>query len=169
MENEQLIDDGFDITVNQAKEIEKNILNAEKIAQEEKIASMVATPEEFEQHFFELFDICGDIWDLPEFKINRESAFELAGAKISAKKLYYLAEKYPLMHFLIEPSCGWFGDSIAVLFFIGAKANIVCKKVSGYTLLGKIKNKFSNIFKKASVSEQKQGLFSKIFNKEVEQ
>lgn len=101
---EEILNNGGNITQEEFDTIKETVLD------ETSQIPAILTQEEFVHRFNEMFDMCGDIWDMPEFKINHEKALEFAGAKVTADKLYNLANKYPLMHFLIEPSGGWFGD-----------------------------------------------------------
>lgn len=135
---------------------------AEKI---EKIAvGDVLTQEEFENRFFELFDLAGDLTGVQELKINREKSFEVAGAKKTSEKLYNCAQKYKIMHFLIENQGGWLGDAILIGGFCYAKANIVVYHYSGQTLGGRLLSRFKRL--PASV-QQKASIFSRFFKKEI--
>ena len=165
-ENIEIIDDGEKLTDKKAAEFIETIEKAAEQPAADNAAPQVAavlSPEEFEQHFFELFDICGDLWDMPEFKIQHDKPFEVAGAKVSAAKLYFMAQKYKMLHFLIEPCGGWFGDTIAIACFAGAKANIVCKKYTGNGLTGYLRR----FMKKSGEQVKENSFFSKLFNKEV--
>lgn len=124
-----------------------------------EVIGSVLTPEQFEQHFFELFDIVGDLWDMPDFKINHDKPFEIAGAKVSAAKLYLMANKYKTLHFLIEPCGGWFGDTIAIACFAGAKANIACQRFAKRSLLDYAKH----FMKKSGEQVKNNGFFSRFF------
>lgn len=166
----KIIDDGAPIDDKQAAEfvdmIEKEAAEkaAEETAQKEAAAGItngILTPESFEKHFFELFDICGDLWDMPDFKINHDKPFEIAGAKVSAAKLYNMALKYKTLHFLIEPCGGWFGDMIAICCFAGAKANVACNKFTGKSLTGYLKR----FTAKTAEQVQKNSFFSRLFGK----
>lgn len=133
----------------------------ETVFEETKPQTTILSAEEFNQRFTELFDMFGDIWDMPEFKINQEKTLEVAGAKLTSNKLYNLAQKYPLIHFLIEPSGGWFGDFWLISVFCWSKADVVSRKVSGLTLAGKIRN----FFQKTSGKVQETSLFKRLFLK----
>lgn len=166
MEEVKIIDDGEKITDKAAAAFVENIEKQAAAADVENIGDVkiggVLTPDEFEQHFCELFDIVGDLWDMPDFKINRDRPFEVAGAKVSAKKLYNMAVKYKTLHFLIEPCGGWFGDVIAISCFASAKANVLCKKYTGNGLTGYLRR-----FMKKSGEQitKKTSFMSKFFNK----
>lgn len=134
-------------------------MEAEAGAGSAEVIGNVLTPEQFEKHFIELFDIVGDLWDMPDFKLNRDKPFEVAGAKVSAAKLYLMANKYPMLHFLIEPCGGWFGDTIAIACFVGAKANVACQRFAKRSLLDYAKH----FMKKSGEQVQKNGFFSRIF------
>ena len=168
MEN-VVIDDGIDINTAAAAEFEQMAADVEQAAAVAEELAGIATREEFEQNFFEIFDICGDLWDIQELKIDRTKPFEVLGAKVSANKLYNMAQKYKLLHFLIEPSGGWFGDGLAVLCFAGGKANAVCKKACGVNLAVKIRYTLNKIFKRGGVVEEKQGLFTRLFSKKSDE
>ena len=169
MENQEeniILDDGADLTSKQAAEFAETIekVAEERAAQADETAAPVLnilTPEQFEQHFMELFDIIGDLWDMPDFKVQKDKPFEIAGAKVSAAKLYLMAQKYKMLHFLIEPCGGWFGDMIAISCFAGAKANIVCKRFTGNGLTGYLRR----FMKKSGEQVKKNSFLSKIFNK----
>ena len=170
MNDENLLDDGVDMTPKQETVFIEQAEQAATAAAMEAEATGAAatetiggvlTPEQFEKHFIELFDICGDLWDMPEFKVNREKPFEIAGAKVSAAKLYYMANKYQMLHFLIEPCGGWFGDTIAIACFAGAKANVACQRFAKRSLTDYIKH----FMKKSGEQVQKNGFFSRFFNK----
>ena len=164
MENENItiLDDGEDLTQKAAAEFVETIeAQAEQAKEAAAPVASVLTPAEFEQHFFELFDICGDLWDMPEFKVQRDKPFEVAGAKVSAAKLYNMAQKYKMLHFLIEPCGGWFGDTIAIACFAGAKANILCKKYTGNGLTGYLKK----FVKKSGEQVKENSFFSRFFKK----
>ncbi len=133
----------------------------ETIFEQPKPQPAILTEDEFSGRFNELFDMFGDIWNMPEFKINQEKTLEVAGAKLTSNKLYHLAQKYPLMHFLIEPSGGWFGDFWLISVFCWSKADVVSRKVSGLTLAGKIRN----FFQKTSDKVQKTSIFKRLFSK----
>lgn len=167
MENENItiLDDGEDLTQKAAAEFEKKLEQAATSAAPETAApvSAIYSPEEFEQRFCELFDIVGDLWDMPEFKIQRDKPFEVAGAKVSAAKLYKMSCKYKMLHFLIEPCGGWFGDAIAIACFASAKANVVCKKYTGNGLTGYLKK----FVKKSGEQVKENSFFSRFFKKEV--
>lgn len=124
----------------------------------------VLSRQEFESRFFDLFDIAGDIAEIPELKINRDKNFEVAGAQATAGKLYDCAEKYKLMHFLIENKGGWLGDAILIGGFCYAKANVVVYHYSGRGIGSRIMSRFRRL--PASV-QQKAGIFSRLFKKEV--
>lgn len=125
----------------------------------------VLTPEEFESRFFELFDLAGDMADIPELKINREKNFEVSGAKATAKKLYSCAEKYKIMHFLIENGGGWFADAVLIGGFCYAKANVVVYHYSGRGIGARLMSRFK---KMPAGIQEKAGIFSRFFKKEVE-
>lgn len=166
MENENItiLDDGEDLTQKAAAEFVETIeAQAEQAKEAAAPVASVLTPAEFEQHFFELFDICGDLWDMPDFKVQRDKPFEVAGAKVSAAKLYNMAQKYKMLHFLIEPCGGWFGDTIAIACFAGAKANILCRKYTGNGLTGYLKK----FVKKSGEQVKENSFFSRFFKKEV--
>lgn len=164
---ENIIDDGLDMTNKQQAaftETAEQVVTAaamEKEAETVETVTGVLTPEQFEQHFIELFDICGDLWDMPDFKLNRDKPFEVAGAKVSAAKLYLMAQKYKTLHFLIEPCGGWFGDTIAIACFAGAKANVACQRFAKRSLL----DYFKKFMKKSGEQVQKNSFFGKFFNK----
>lgn len=165
-ENIEIIDDGEDLTAKAAAEFEQTIEQAQAASaatapEATAPAAKVLTPEQFEQHFFEVFDIAGDLWDMPDFKIQRDKPFEVAGAKVSAAKLYYMAEKYKMLHFLIEPCGGWFGDCVAIACFAGAKANILCRKYTGNGLTGYLKK----FVKKSGEQVKENSFFSRFFKK----
>lgn len=166
-EENVILDDGANLTSKQAAEFAENIeksVIAAKMEEEQKNAQDpvgILTPEQFEQHFIELFDICSDLWDMPDFKVQKDKPFEFAGAKVSAAKLYMMAQKYKMMHFLIEPCGGWFGDMIAISCFVGAKANIACKRFTGNGLSGYV-HKF---MKKSSEQVKENSFMSKFFGK----
>lgn len=124
----------------------------------------VLTREEFEGRFFELFDLAGDLAEIPELKINREKNFEVSGAKATANKLYSCAEKYKIMHFLIENGGGWFADAVLIGGFCYAKANVVVYHYSGRGIGSRIMARFKKL--PANVQE-KAGIFSRFFKKEV--
>lgn len=168
----EIIDDGADLTAKQAAEFEKTIEQAAEqattaaaatgaAAEQPEILPAVLSPEDFEKHFFEVFDIIGDLWDMPDFKIQKDKPFEIAGAKVSAAKLYIMANKYKMLHFLIEPAGGWFGDAIAIACFAGAKANVLCKRYTGNPLTGYLRR----FMKKSGEQVKKNSLMSKIFKK----
>ena len=161
-ENIEIIDDGEDLTKKAAAEFVETIEQAATAApvQDAPKVAAIYSPEEFEQRFCELFDIVGDLWDMPEFKIQRDKPFEVAGAKVSAAKLYLMAQKYKMLHFLIEPAGGWFGDTIAIVCFAGAKANVVCKKYTGNALTGYLRK-----FMKKSGEQVKNNSFMSRFFK----
>lgn len=171
MENQEeniILDDGADLTNKQAAEFVENLekVAAERIEQAEQEAAGapvigILTPEQFEQHFIELFDIVGDLWDMPDFKVQKDKPFEVAGAKVSAAKLYLMAQKYKMLHFLIEPCGGWFGDTIAIACFAGAKANVACKRFTGNGLTGYIRR----FMKKSGEQVKNNSFFSRFFNK----
>ncbi len=164
-ENIQIIDDGQAINEKQAEKItetiEKAINEKENIVEQSETVLKTLTQKQFEQHFFEIFDVVGDLWDMPEFKIQQDKPFEIAGAKVSAAKLYFMAEKYKILHFLIEPAGGWFGDMIAIACFAGAKANVVCKKYTGNPITGYLRK----FLKKSGEQVKKNSLMSRIFGK----
>ena len=125
----------------------------------------ILTPEQFEEKFFELFDIAGDITDIQELKINREKSFEVSGAKATAKRLYVCAEKYKALHFLIENGGGWLADAILIGGFCYGKANVVVYHYSGKTL----GNRLFARFKKAPAGmTEKASVISRFFKKEAE-
>ena len=172
MENQEeniILDDGADLTNKQAAEFVENIekaaaehatQTAEQVISGEQVAGIL-TPEQFEQHFIELFDIVGDLWDMPDFKVQKDKPFELAGAKVSAAKLYLMAQKYKMLHFLIEPCGGWFGDTIAIACFAGAKANVACKRFTGNGLTGYLRR----FMKKSTEQVKKNSFMSRFFNR----
>lgn len=165
----KIIDDGAEMTEKQAAEFMAHVeqIHQQETAQGEQPAATingVLSPEQFEQHFFELFDIVGDLWDMPDFKVQRDKPFEVAGAKVSAAKLYLMAQKYKMLHFLIEPCGGWFGDTIAICCFVGAKSNVACKRFTGNNLTGY----FKRFTKKTAEQVQNNSFFSKIFKKSEE-
>ena len=167
---ENLIDDGADLNEKQAAEFAAQIEQAQAAQKAEETAAAefaqgisngVLTPESFEKHFFELFDICGDLWDMPDFKINRDKPFEIAGAKVSAAKLYTMAQKYKMLHFLIEPCGGWFGDLVAIACFAGAKANVACNRFTGKPITGY----FKKFIKKTGEQVQNNSFLGRIFGR----
>jgi len=165
MSDIEILDDGQDLNAKQAAEFTATVEKVEQATaaapEQPQILPAVYSPEDFEKRFFELFDIVGDLWDMPEFKIQRDKPFEIAGAKVSAAKLYLMANKYKMLHFLIEPAGGWFGDAIAVACFAGAKCNVICKKYTGNPLTGYLRR----FMKKSGEQVRKNSFFSKIFNK----
>ena len=122
----------------------------------------ILTQEEFEDKFFELFDLAGELTGIKEVKIDREKKFEVAGAKATSKRLYTCAQKYKMLHFLIENGGGWFADAILIGGFCYAKANIIVYHYSGRGIGSRIAAKFKRL--PAGVQE-KAGLFSRFFAK----
>lgn len=175
MDNEvKIIDDGETFTAEQAADFAAQVEQAqveqaaEETAKKDAAAGVcngVLTPESFEQHFFELFDICGDLWDMPEFKINHDKPFEVAGAKVSAAKIYNMAVKYKTLHFLIEPCGGWFGDMIAICCFAGAKANVACNRFTGNNLTSYLKR----FTRKTAEQVQNNSFLGRIFGRKKEE
>lgn len=172
---ENILDNGKELTEKQAAEFAAQV---EQAAAEETaaaaaadpaaaadVANGVLTPEAFEKNFFQLFDIVGDLWDMPDFKINHDKPFEIAGAKVSAAKLYLMANKYKMLHFLIEPCGGWFGDTIAICCFAGAKANVACNRFTGKNLTGY----FKRFMKKTGEQVTNNGFFARIFKGKQEE
>lgn len=161
----EILDDGQDMTAKQAAEFTAAVEQVEQAAaaapEQPQITPAVLTPADFEKHFFEVFDIIGDLWDMPDFKIQRDKPFEIAGAKVSAAKLYIMAEKYKMLHFLIEPAGGWFGDAVAIACFAGAKANVLCKKYTGNPITGYLRG----FLKKSGEQVKNNSLLSRIFGK----
>ena len=161
----EILDNGQDLNEKQAAEFTAAVEQVEQAAaaalEQPQIMPAVLTPADFEKKFFEIFDIIGDLWDMPDFKIQKDKPFEIAGAKVSAAKLYLMANKYKMLHFLIEPAGGWFGDAIAIACFAGAKANIVCKKYTGNPLTGYLRR----FMKKSGEQVKNNSLMSKIFKK----
>ncbi len=155
MTNENILNNGGEVSEQELANINETILG------ENKPQALVLSEEEFSTRFNELFDMFSDIWDIPEFKINQEKTLEVAGAKLTSNKLYNLAQKYPLIHFLIEPSGGWFGDFWLISIFCWSKADVVSRKVSGLTLGGKIRN----FFQKTSGKVQEISIFKRLFLK----
>ncbi len=155
MTEENILNNGGDVSEQEFANINETIL------EENKPQASVLSEEEFSTRFNEMFDMFGDIWNMPEFKINQEKTLEVAGAKLTSSKLYNLAQKYPLMHFLIEPSGGWFGDFWLISMFCYSKADVVSRKVSGLTLAGKIRN----FFQKTTGKVQETSLFKRLFSK----
>lgn len=169
----EIIDDGKELN---EKQVQSFIAGVEKINRLEMQAEFTAatgtpeqpqilpatlTKEQFEKHFFEVFDIVGDLWDMPDLKIQKDKPFEIAGAKVSAAKLYLMAEKYKMLHFLIEPAGGWFGDMVAIACFAGAKANVLCKKYTGNPITGYLRG----FLKKSGEQVKNNSLLSRIFGK----
>ncbi len=155
MTEENILNNGGNVS-----EQEFDAIN-ETVIEETKPQAVILSEDEFSNRFNELFDMFGDIWNMPEFKINQEKTLEVAGAKLTSSKLYNLAQKYPLMHFLIEPSGGWFGDFWLISMFCYSKADVVSRKVSGLTLAGKIRN----FFQKTTGKVQETSLFKRLFSK----
>ena len=168
IENIEIIDDGESLTDKKTAEfietIEKSAQTSTSAEKGPEVTPATLTPDQFEQHFFELFDIVGDLWDIPDFKIQHDKPFEVAGAKVSAAKLYLMAQKYKMLHFLIEPCGGWFGDTIAIACFASAKANIICRKYTGAGLSGYLKK----FVKKGGEQVKKNSFFSRFFSKGAE-
>lgn len=160
----EVLDNGVEINAKQADEIAAQIEEATEFAkqtEETQTLPAILSSEDFEKHFFEIFDIVGDLWDMPEFKIQSNKPFEVAGAKVSSAKLYNMAQKYKILHFLIEPAGGWFGDMVAISCFVGAKANIVCKKYTGNGLTGYLRK----FMKKSGEQVKNNSFMSKFFKK----
>lgn len=157
---EEILENGETV---QQEQIQDFIDNQSEYVPEEESAlnGGIITKEEFTQHFFDFFNIVGDFWDMEDFKIDTQKSFEVAGATVTAEKMYNMALKYPLMHFLVEPSGGWFGDAWLIGWFIYGKSNAVSRKIDGLTLSGRIKK----ILKKGGEVTKKANIFTKLFNK----
>ncbi len=163
----EVLDNGTEFSNKSAEKITEQIEQAAEMSEQleqPQLTPAIMSPDDFEKHFFEIFDIVGDLWNMPEFKIQQNKPFEIAGAKVSAAKLYSMAQKYKMLHFLIEPAGGWFGDMIAISCFVGAKANIVCKKYTGNGLTGYLRR----FMKKSGEQVKNNSFMSKFFKKEVE-
>ena len=163
----EVLDNGTEFSNKSAEKITEQIEQAAEMSEQleqPQLTPAIMSLDDFEKHFFEIFDIVGDLWNMPEFKIQQNKPFEIAGAKVSAVKLYSMAQKYKMLHFLIEPAGGWFGDMIAISCFVGAKANIVCKKYTGNGLTGYLRR----FMKKSGEQVKNNSFMSKFFKKEVE-
>lgn len=167
MEEQILIDEKEESAKTIQEELEK-ALDFEETTEKESESGVkigdILTRNEFEQRFFELFDMAGDLTAIQELKINREKSFEVAGAKATANRLYDCAEKYKIMHFLIENGGGWFADAVLIGGFCYAKANVVVYHYSGRGIGSRIIARFKKL--PANVQE-KAGIFSRFFKKEV--
>lgn len=158
MENLENIIANNDGTINVEEVLDEVITaTADNTTQSEQNALL--TPEEFEKYFFEFFGLVGEFWKIDGFAIDVNKPFEVAGAKVSAKKLYSMAERYKMLHFLIEPTGGWFGDFIMVGIFAYAKADALSRKIGGLTLGGRVKRVFKRLFKLKQSEPEKSGFF----------
>ncbi len=152
---EEILSNGENLTEEQMQEF----INIG--GEETEIISDITSKEEFTTRFIELFDMAGDFWKMPDFKINKEKQFEVLGATVTAEKLYQMALKYPMLHFLVEPCGGWFGDAWLIGWFIYGKSNIVSRKIDGLSLSGRLKR----LLKKGGEVTEKGNIFSKLFKK----
>lgn len=154
MENEDILSNGENLTAEQEAVFGQ--------ATEEATENLnMLSKEEFIAHFIEIFNIAGEFWHIPDLKVNRDDKVDFLGATITASKLYNMAQRYPLLHFLVEPSGGWFGDACLIGCFVYAKSNAVSRKIDGLTITGRIKK----LLKKGGEVTQKVNVFSKFFKK----
>ena len=160
---EEILENGEQMTDEQIQDFTNPMDFVSEVEENTTNISGVISKDEFTQHFFEFFNMVGDFWNIEDFKIDEHKSFEVAGATVTAEKLYNMADKYPLMHFLIEPSGGWFGDFWLIGWFIYAKSNAVSRKIDGLTLSGRLKK----LLKKGGEVTKKASIFTKFFNKEV--
>lgn len=172
MEEQILIDNQEESAKKIQAEIEKIIIDnpesAPEVSGSDEIKIPVGdilTPEEFEDRFIELFDVAEDITEIDGLRVNRDSKFELAGAKKTAQKLYTCAEKYKIMHFMIENKGGWLADAVLIGGFCYAKANIVVSHYSGQSLSTRLMMRFKRL---PEAVQKKAGIFGRFFKKEVE-
>ena len=154
MENEEILSNGENLTAEQEAVFGE--------ATEEATENLgVLTKEEFTAHFIEIFNFAGEFWNIPDLKVDRNKQFDFLGATTTASKLYNMAQRYPLLHFLVEPSGGWFGDAWLIGWFVYAKSNAVSRKIDGLTITGRLKK----LLKKGGEVSQKVNIFSKFFKK----
>lgn len=142
----------------------EKILNAAAgMATGEQAAPAEMSPEEFQKIFFGAFDMAADIWKIDGLKIDQSQKLELAGATVSARKLYNMALKYPALHFLIDPAGGWLGDWALISVFVYQKSNAVSRHFGGKNIIMRAKSVFGGIigrfFKKTSGESKKGGFW----------
>lgn len=142
----------------------EQILNAAAgMATGEQVAPAEMSAEEFQKIFFGAFDMAADIWKIDGLKIDQSQKLELAGATVSARKLYNMALKYPALHFLIDPAGGWLGDWALISVFVYQKSNAVSKHFGGKNIITRAKSIFSGIigrfFKKTAGEAKKSGFW----------
>ena len=156
--NEQILNDGIEETSEKIAEVFENQVMEEQTQNQE---NNFLSEQDFKERFNELFDLAGNLFNIPELKIDHEKHFEVAGADATAAKLYECAQKYKIMRFLIEPSGGWLGDAILIGGFVYGKANVISQKFYGLTLAGRIKS----FFKRSTETVKKVNVFNKFFKK----
>lgn len=141
----------------------EQILNAAAgMATGEQAAPAEMSAEEFQKIFFGAFDMAADIWKIDGLKIDQSQKLELAGATVSARKLYNMALKYPALHFLIDPAGGWLGDWALISVFVYQKSNAVSKHFGGKNIITRAKSIFGSIigrFFRKNAGEAKKGGF----------
>lgn len=142
----------------------EQILNAAAgMATGEQAAPTEISADEFQKIFFSAFDMAADIWKIDGLKIDQSQKIELAGATVSARKLYNMALKYPALHFLIDPAGGWLGDWALISVFVYKKSNAVSRHFGGKNILVRAKSFLGGIinrfFKKTSDEAKKTGFW----------
>ena len=89
------------------------------------------TREEFYQAFKSVFQYCGDQFDIKSMPIRPE---EEQGARVTANRIYDMAEKYAFMRFMINKNSSRVLETILMIQFITGKASAVWKEKTNMSL-----------------------------------
>lgn len=103
------------------------------------------TPDEFYEKFKSVFQYAGDRTGIEALPIKES---EERGARITANRVYEMAEKYAFLNFLIDKTTSRLAETILMIQFLAFKSADVYKEKANRNLGGDLWQKLKRIIKR---------------------
>lgn len=103
------------------------------------------TEEEFYLQFKSIFQFAGDRTGIKALPIKES---EERGARITANRIYEMAEKYAFLNFLIDKTTSRLAETILMIQFLAFKSADVYKEKANRSLGGDLWQKIKRIIKR---------------------
>ena len=145
METMELLNDGQPMTQEQAQQIQQQ----DQLNQQSEVLTSdfgrFYTEEEFYNQFKSIFQFAGDRTGLESLPIKES---EERGARITANRIYEMAEKYAFLNFLIDKTTSRLAETILMIQFLAFKSADVYKEKANRSLGGDLWQKIKRIIKR---------------------
>lgn len=143
---QELLNDGQQMTTEQAQALQQEqqaptSQNADSIL----AFSKYYTQEEFYEHFKSVFQYAGDRTKIESLPIKES---EERGARITANRIYEMAERYHFLNFLIDKTTSRLAETILMIQFLAFKSADIYNEKTNRKLGGDLWAKIKKLIKR---------------------